>query len=162
MTVQVPVEEAARRLGVSSITVRRKIKRGLLNAVKVETAQGHQWMVELNDTAAQSPDEAAHEQPTTPLIEQVSATEALARELARVEAHNQDLRAQLDDRAREIERLHTLVSQALRALPAPAPGPAAGDEAVSTPASTHNDAPTNQESGRLGWWPRLLNWAGGA
>lgn len=162
MTIQVPVEEAARRLGVSSITIRRRLKRGQLQATKVETAQGHQWLVQLDGDDDQSPDHAASEQSTTPLIEQVSATDAMARELARLEAHNQDLRAQLDDRAREVERLHTLVSQALRALPAPAPTAPAGEEAETTQATMHDGPPINQETGRRGWWPRLVTWMSGA
>jgi excisionase family DNA binding protein len=37
MTVQVSVEEAARRSGVSSSTIRRRLRKGQLEAVKVET-----------------------------------------------------------------------------------------------------------------------------
>lgn len=169
MTVQVSVEEAARRLGLSSITVRRRLRRGQLEAVKIETPQGHQWLVQLADDggqADQAPDHAATDQATTPPIEQVPATDALARELTRLEAHNQDLRSQLDDRVREIERLHTILSQTVRALPVPEPQP------VETPASatdrpieqetTHDGAPTNPELGRRGWWPRMIAWVGGA
>jgi excisionase family DNA binding protein len=169
MTVQVSVEEAARRLGVSSITIRRRLRKGALEAVKVETPQGHQWLVQLDGDVAegdQSPDHVAIEQPTTPPIEQVPATDALAREIARLEAHNQDLRGQLDDRVREIERLHTILSQTVRALPVPeaqpveAPTPAS--ERLIDPPITHDNAPTDHEAERRGWWPRLVGWMSGA
>jgi excisionase family DNA binding protein len=170
MTVQVSVEEAARRLGVSSITVRRRLLKGQLEAEKVETPQGHQWLVHLDDEASgpgdQSPAEAATAQPPTPPIEQIPATDALAREIARLEAHNQDLRGQLDDRVREIERLHTILSQTVRALPVPEPQPVESPAPVSErpieQESTQNDAPLNHETGRRGWWPRLSGWLSGA
>jgi excisionase family DNA binding protein len=169
MAVQVTVEEAARRLGLSSITIRRRLKRGQLEAVKVETPQGHQWLVQLAEPAGQAdqaPAEAAIAQPTTPPIEQVPATDALAREIARLEAHNQDLRGQLDDRVREIERLHTILSQTVRALPVPEAPPV---EATAPERNQETDQPRmqppgvpNHESGRQGWWPRLVAWMGGA
>jgi excisionase family DNA binding protein len=184
MAAQVTVEEAARRLGVSSITIRRRLKRGQLQAIKVDTPQGHQWLVQLHEPdgqADQAAAEAATERPSTPPIEQVPATDALAREIARLEAHNQDLRAQLDDRVREIERLHTILSQTVRALPVPEPQPIEAPDAVSNQApdrsltqeaTVSNQAPdrsltqeatvSNHEPGRLGWWPRLVAWMRGA
>jgi excisionase family DNA binding protein len=169
MAVQVTVEEAAHRLGVSSITVRRRLKRGQLHAVKTETPQGHQWLVQLDDDSGQgdqSPDHAAIDQPPTLPIEQVPATDALARELARLEAHNHDLRAQLDDRVREIERLHTILAQTVRALPAPEPPPVESPApAITQPSEqpiTPPDAPPTQATGRRGWWPRVVAWMSGA
>jgi excisionase family DNA binding protein len=173
MAVQVTVEEAARRLGVSSITIRRRLKRGHLQAVKVDTPQGHQWLVQLDDAGGQgehapdyAPAEAASERPPTPPIEQVPATDALARELARLEAHNHDLRAQLDDRVREIERLHTILSQTVRALPTPEPQPVEAPAPATTQASeqplTQDGAPINHDPGRRGWWPRVVAWMSGA
>lgn len=169
MAVQVSVEEAARRLGVSSITVRRRLRKGQLQAVKVETPQGHQWLVELDGAGAQgdqAADQAATEQTPTPPIEQVPATDALARELARLEAHNRDLLAQLGDRTREIERLHTILSQTVRALPAPEPQAVEAPAPVSNqpldPPHTQDGATINRETGRRGWWPRLIAWMSSA
>jgi hypothetical protein len=84
----VPVEEAARRLAGSSSTGRRRRKRGQLQAGRVATPQGHQWLVQPDGAggqAAQAGDAAAIEQTLTPPIEQVAATAALAREIARLE-----------------------------------------------------------------------------
>jgi hypothetical protein len=110
----------------------------------------------------QSPADAATEHPTTPPSEQVPAAEALAREITRLEAHNHDLRAQLDDRAREIERLHTILSQTVRALPAPEPQPVEAPNQVSDPPRMHDPTQTTQEPERRGWWPRVLAWMSGA
>jgi excisionase family DNA binding protein len=169
MAAQVTVEEAARRLGVSSITIRRRLKRGQLQAVKIDTPQGHQWLVQLHEPDGQDDQSAAHaatEQASTPPIEQVPATDALAREIARLEAHNQDLRAQLDDRVREIERLHTILSQTVRALPVPEPQPVEAPDPVSNQATdrppTQETGAINHEAHRRGWWPRLVSWMSGA
>jgi hypothetical protein len=71
-----------------------------------------------------------------------------------------DLRAQLDDRAREIERLHTILSQTVRALPVPEPPPTEAPDPVTTQATDRplpREAPAiKHDPGRQGWWPRLV------
>ncbi len=42
---QLTIQEAAARLGVSVVTVRRRLKAGHLNGMKVETPQGYEWRV---------------------------------------------------------------------------------------------------------------------
>jgi AraC-like DNA-binding protein len=51
MAVPVTVEAAARRSGSSSSTVRRRLTRGRLQAARVETPQGHQWLLRTRQKA---------------------------------------------------------------------------------------------------------------
>src|SRR5919201_5305686 len=44
----VTLAEAARRLGVTEKTIRRRIKRGELAAIRVMRQQGHEWRVKLS------------------------------------------------------------------------------------------------------------------
>jgi uncharacterized protein YceH (UPF0502 family) len=104
---QVSIEEAARRLGTSQATIRRRIKRGQLRAVKRELPTGYQWYVEL---AGEEGEVAG--QPGTQAATQVEAVaQASQREVTRLEEHVGDLRRRVDDQAREIAELHRLLAQ---------------------------------------------------
>src|SRR4051812_25693082 len=46
-----PMAEAAKRLGVSADTVKRRIQRGELQAQREARPQGYRWIVELPDDA---------------------------------------------------------------------------------------------------------------
>jgi len=100
---KVSIGEAARRLGVSADTIRRRIGKGELLAHKEPTPQGYRWEVELqpNDQAVNS-----HEGNTEALV-----TALQAQVLAQAE--------ELDARRREVQELHVLLQTAQTALSAP-------------------------------------------
>jgi len=100
---KVPVGEAARRLGVSTDTIRRRIGKGELLAHREPTPQGFRWEVELqpNDQPVNG-HEANNEALVTALQAQV---------LAQGE--------ELDARRREVQELHVLLQTAQAALTPP-------------------------------------------
>jgi len=100
---KVSVGEAARRLGISVDTVRRRIGKGELLAHREPTPQGYRWEVELqpNDQPVNG-HEANNEALVTALQAQV---------LAQAE--------ELDARRREVQELHVLLQTAQGALTAP-------------------------------------------
>lgn len=104
MPRQLTVPEAAKRLGVSTDTIKRRLRRGELQGKKKPTAQGHVWLIEVDDD-----DEGGE------LRDATAAAIGAKDETIAV------LRQQLDARTREVERLHILLQQALQrpALPAP-------------------------------------------
>ena len=139
MSRQVPIKEAAEALGVSDITVRRRIKANELLALKHETPQGYRWLVVLEDAIPEQqtlaepdhlPDQPVDRVPEAPT--QAPAhhpdTDRLIRSLEDRLSFAEDqirfMQTQLHERTRETEQLHILLSQALQALPSgviPAP-----------------------------------------
>jgi len=100
---KVSVGEAARRLGVSTDTIRRRISKGELTAHQEPTPQGFRWEVELELT-------------DQPLNGHDSNIEALVTTLqAQVQAQGEEL----DARRREVQELHVLLQTAQAALTAP-------------------------------------------
>jgi len=57
--VELSVHEAAKRLGVSEATIRRRIRRGELRALKHPLPSGYEWRVLLDDHPAVMPAESA-------------------------------------------------------------------------------------------------------
>jgi len=99
----VSVGEAARRLGVSTDTIRRRIGKGELTAHQEPTPQGFRWEVQLepNDQSLNGHD---------------SNLEVLVTTLqAQVQAQAEEL----DARRREVQELHVLLQTAQAALTAP-------------------------------------------
>jgi len=100
---KVSVGEAARRLGVSTDTIRRRIGKGELLAQREPTAQGFRWEIELG------PDDQ-------PLNGHDRDNELLVTTLqAQVQAQAEEL----DARRREVQELHVLLQSAQTALTAP-------------------------------------------
>ncbi len=99
---KISVGEAARRLGVSTDTIRRRIGKGELTAHQEPTPQGFRWEVEL--------------QPNDQSVNGHEGTEALVTALqAQVQAQAEEL----DARRREVQELHVLLQTAQTALTAP-------------------------------------------
>jgi len=99
---KVSVGEAARRLGVSTDTIRRRIGKGELTAHQEPTPQGYRWEVEL-------------ELDNKP-VNHESNLEALVIALqSQVQAQGEEL----DARRREVQELHVLLQTAQTALTAP-------------------------------------------
>jgi len=100
---KVSVGEAARRLGVSTDTIRRRISKGELLAHREPTPQGYRWEIELQPN-------------DQPLNGQDSNLEILVTTLqAQVQAQGEEL----DARRREVQELHVLLQTAQNALTAP-------------------------------------------
>jgi len=100
---KVSVGEAARRLGVSTDTIRRRIGKGELLAHREPTPQGYRWEIELQPN-------------NQPLNGQDSNLEVL---LATLQAQVQAQAEELDARRREVQELHVLLQTAQGALTAP-------------------------------------------
>jgi excisionase family DNA binding protein len=98
---EVTIAEAAKCLGISTDTIRRRINKGELQARKVPSSHGDQYMVEIPDdisVAAQRNNENSAE------IDILRKTISI-------------LETELEARRREIQELHVLLQQAQSALP---------------------------------------------
>jgi excisionase family DNA binding protein len=147
------IDEAAAALGVSRPTIRRRLRDGVLKGSQVTTPHGLKWYIELEGITPESPRPPTESQ-VTPQADQGGAQ---AREIARLEAHNRDLQQRveeqsryLEDRAREVRELHTLLAQTQRLLTDSSMG--SQDGQVTT--QTQNAAPEWPERRR--WWQRLV------
>lgn len=116
----VSIQEAARRLGGSQDTIRRRIRRGALQAHQVPTPQGFRWAVELPDVA--------QAEPMPPQEQDISAeggldgeAQALRELVDTLQAQVKGQREELEARRREVQELHVLLQQQVqqRALPPP-------------------------------------------
>ena len=171
----VPIAEAARRLGVSADTVRRRLKRGELEGEQHPTAQGFTWLVAM-PAGSGSPDAALVHAPdgqaatsaegTTvaelwrALEEEGKATVAAKDEtIGRLDAEVAFLREQLDQRSRELaaerERFDVIQQIALTRIEALTTG--AGDQRQDAPERAA-EPPGRDGSAREGdpasWWTR--------
>jgi len=114
----VSVAEAAQALGVGEKTIRRRIQRGELSAVRVERPQGHEWRVMLDPVTTrtnghangavqrddQMADQVDRDRGESP--DQVTAALRLAETLAAQLAHERgQATAQLAERDRRIAEL---------------------------------------------------------
>ena len=119
---QVSIDEAARLLGVSQDTIRRRIRNGELKAHQETRPQGYVWRVTLPDEEPES--EGQNHVGDTYLSSEL--VEALRDTIQRQDNTIAQLRTQLEakdrqleTRAREVQELHVLLQQAQAALPTP-------------------------------------------
>jgi hypothetical protein len=111
---RVSIPEAARRLGVTQDTVRRRIRKGELTAYQEPRPQGYVWSVDIPEEKLSS------EEPSYPDFKEEKNDVQLLREmmeLLREELKTKD--RQLEAREREVQELHVLLQQAQAALPVP-------------------------------------------
>jgi hypothetical protein len=116
------IGQAVTRLGVSEVTIRRRLRKGELKGQKRQTPQGYVWMIEL-------PDDVAEDNKNGGNGEGESLSELVAALRAQVEGQQElvdSLQAQvkvqqeeLTAKNKQIEQLHVLLQQAQAALPAP-------------------------------------------
>ena len=111
------IAEAAQRLGVSTDTIHRRLKRGQLSGHQQTTPQGFTWLIEVavgprdweRGTPADAPANAGDthrlEQMVSMLQDQVGAQQL-----------------QLETKDQQIKELHVLLQQTQAALPAPRDG----------------------------------------
>jgi hypothetical protein len=189
----VGIAEASAALGISQSVIRRRLKDGRLQGERQHTPQGYVWLVyvpeapqatEETDAAA---DTAANPSVSPPAVEgAVLAELAAAREaVTRLEAHNADLRSQVETltgeltaRRREVTELHTLVGMVSRALPAPASPVTPPDNPSTDPATPTADPradpadspaspdpaadPADSPAANRAWWRRAWDWFNGS
>jgi hypothetical protein len=104
--MQTTIPEAARRLGVSEHTVRRRVRSGELTGRQVATPQGFTWVVDIPDGLPE---------PEASSSEVQALRELVANLQDRINAQGKELEA----KNKQIEQLHVLLQQAQAALPAP-------------------------------------------
>ena len=138
------IADAAERLGVSPITVRRRLKKGELQGEQEPTPQGYEWRVLLPFTIEPPP--SANDTPPVPPPGDQAETVQVLRDTIVL------LRDELETRSREIERLHVLLSQQASALSA-LPARVADAQAVITQTATRGVA---DDHPARGWLARLL------
>ena len=132
---RVSISEAAERLGVSEVTIRRRIKKGELAAEKEETKAGFVYRVLL-----------------PPIEEMGSGSQQPHRESAALEAALDTLRQELERRSEENRRLQELLAreQALvQSLVARMPALPEGVPTQETTQRLGSDQPVQN------WWSRL-------
>ena len=134
MSKLVPIRDAAVALGLSERTVRRRIEANQLLALKDAGPRGNRCLVVLEDDAPRHEEPTTADQPTDSILDasvQGSAQHPLTDRLAGsledrltfAEDQLRFLQTHLLERTRETEQLHTLLSQALGALPTGPVGP---------------------------------------
>jgi hypothetical protein len=103
---EVTIAEAARCLGMSIDSIRRRIAKNELKARKVPSPHGEIYLVELPDEAVPAPDPAAigEKEDNTVAIEAMRKTISI-------------LETELEARRREVQELHVLLQQAQKQLP---------------------------------------------
>ena len=103
VAMDVTITEAARRLGISERTVRRRLHNGDLPGRQLATPQGFVWTVEMPDDV---PDDQTNGKAADGELEAL-------RELVAV------LKDQVETKDQQIKELHVLLQQAQAALLAP-------------------------------------------
>jgi transposase-like protein len=137
----VPIDQAARQLGVSPTTIRRWVKDGRIKAERVPRPQGYVVLVELPHTApsepaADHPPRVSTDLPTTAPTEMARADVMATYLAAYAEKITAPLVATIAEQAELIGELRTRLAavEAPKTEPA-APEPTAADEGVSEPAT---------------------------
>jgi hypothetical protein len=102
------IKEAAQRLRVSELTIRRRLAKGLITGVQEPTPQGYVWMVDLSDDEAEGDHRVTQE-----IISRMDDTIAILSDQVKVQQE------ELTAKNKQIEQLHVLLQQAQSALPAP-------------------------------------------
>lgn len=95
---ELPIADAAKRLGMSIDTVRRRISKGELKARKVTGSHGEMYLVEIPDDTPPAPD-------NPPPADNSGEIEALRKTISILET-------ELEARRREISELHILLQRA--------------------------------------------------
>ena len=156
MSERLPIKKAAERLGISSDTVRRRMKKGELVGEKIDTPQGFEWRIVLPiDEAESDGDEPQQAAPATSAIEL-----ELLRERIDELKEERDAWKEQAQRSGEAEReLRILLRQAQElALPERAtPQDAPGAREVPSPIS----GVMHKEHEAQGPVTRLLAWVRG-
>ena len=123
---EVTISEAAKCLGMSIDSIRRRIAKNELKARKVPSPHGEIYLVELPDDAAPAPVVTEEKEDNTVAIEAMRKTISI-------------LETELESRRREVQELHVLLQQAQKQL---------------SPGKTEDTK--EETSVKVSWWRRLL------
>lgn len=127
------IEEAAEELGVSPSTVRRRVKRGQLQAVQARIAQGYEWRIRLRaEDKTPNPSALVIRQPLS--LEETR--QAMADALSSIAEELATTRRALEEKDQELGRLREVERELLAEL-----------ELARTPEPATERGP---------WWRRLL------
>jgi predicted site-specific integrase-resolvase len=110
--MEVGLSEAARLLGISESTARRRLRSGELTGRQVPTKQGFIWLVEVDDELVVNEPDSGELTAMRGLVSSLTEQNTLLK--AQVQAQQE----QLVEKDRQIGQLHVLLQQA-QALPAP-------------------------------------------
>lgn len=110
--LKLTIKEAAEQLGISEVSVRRRLKKGDLHGERIPTAQGYTWLVVLADAGETvTPRQNGQHEAATDhvLVEELRGqVDYLKQELTeRKREHDRDR----DDWREELQRVHTLMAQ---------------------------------------------------
>jgi len=122
------ISDAAKSLGISVDTVRRRISKGELKARKVPSPHGETYLVEIPDDAAPVSKVPEDKEDNPVAIEAMRKTISI-------------LETELEARRREVQELHVLLQQVQKQLP---PGKTEGV--------------TDETHVKVSWWHRLKIW----
>jgi hypothetical protein len=126
------IREAAQQLGVAELTIRRRLRSGLIPGYQEDPPNGRWWVDLPDDENGLKTSESMEgveisselEEALRDIIRRQDETISQLREehQVQVESYQQQLEAkdrQLETRAREVQELHVLLQQAQAALPTP-------------------------------------------
>jgi hypothetical protein len=160
-----PLAEVAAAYGVSIDTIRRRMKRGELEARRQQTPQGFKWLALMPDRSEPVPPEPSRDasgvsQQSDTLTLGVQVIERDREELV------ETLRQELALRNREIARLHEVIASQAKAIEVtmaalPANAPTVEQPAPATMTET-SDAPASARVYPETFWARVRKWFGGA
>jgi hypothetical protein len=108
----VTIKEAAERLGISEVTIRRRLRTGQLRGYQESPPTG-KWFIEVSDDdVAQGEVETDEDEDPLQLVDALRDTIKRQDEVIALLTH------QLEAREREVQELHVLLQQSQAALPA--------------------------------------------
>jgi predicted site-specific integrase-resolvase len=107
------IKEAAERLGISEVTIRRRLRTGQLKGYQESPPTG-KWFIQVSDDAV-----AQEEVDTDEDEDSLQLVGALRDTIKRQDEVIALLKHQLEAREREVQELHVLLQQFGTALPAP-------------------------------------------
>jgi predicted site-specific integrase-resolvase len=105
------IKEAAERLGISEVTIRRRLRTGQLNGYQ-ESPPTSKWFIEVSDNVEQGEVNTDDDDDSLRLVDALRDTIKRQDEVIALLKH------QLEAREREVQELHVLLQQSQTALPA--------------------------------------------
>jgi len=108
------IAETAQRLGVSTDTIHRRLRKGELVGHQQPTPQGFTWLTEFAGGPRNTNGVATADAPAT-----AGELQRLEQMVSMVEQQVETLREELARKNTQIEQLHVLLQQQALALPAP-------------------------------------------
>jgi predicted site-specific integrase-resolvase len=106
------IKEAAERLGISEVTIRRRLRTGQLKGYQESPPTG-KWFIEVSDDDVERGEVDRDEDDDT-----LELVDALRDTIKRQDEVIALLKHQLEAREREVQELHVLLQQSQAALPA--------------------------------------------